>query len=550
MFFDKFAVSLHRITKNVYMKKFGFLFLFLLVAYAASAQIIDNKRVNTTIEYIFSVGDTIKFFPVNPNYSGEYSTDYPCFYDMECLESGVKPKYRFAKNKKKLTPKEEIEGSYFYVKNICGYEFKKNNNLFFGAILERLSDHAQMCIAIPADMKKEPKESILHSWIVNEMSAGPFKKVVQTGVVIPFMPKRFIDEMDRLNGETLIYRKAYNKYDEDYFMLKAANGESKTDNFLSSSKETRIPTGSDIVAGKMSFIPLGTDLIYCQPFMSVTNPKDAYMYRIPVSYFAGNSNILYVIRGKTENLITRHFIEKKVYLTDLKENGPKMDSLIGRTYFFNANGFYYNQEKALVDKKTRYIDNPKTLYPLRDGYYKCVGFDWLPNPVNGLSYYDYYVIFEDSVGKRFHFPSSFTCKGFTGRTEKIVFTKVFETKESKEAELLKKTLSEQEKKRLEAKYGSDVGFAIWIGKCTEERYLSLCKKYGKKKAGWMARRIYEVGWTYNEFLEAKNPIVKFECVHTYENKYAYYEVYNYGGTYITFKNSVIVSISDYMDSDY
>ncbi len=145
------------------MKKFGFLFLFLLVAYAASAQIIDNKRVNTTIEYIFSVGDTIKFFPVNPNYSGEYSTDYPCFYDMECLESGVKPKYRFAKNKKKLTPTEEIEGSYFYVKNICGYEFKKNNNLFFGAILERLSDQAQMCIAIPADMKKEPKESILHS---------------------------------------------------------------------------------------------------------------------------------------------------------------------------------------------------------------------------------------------------------------------------------------------------------------------------------------------------------------------------------------------------
>jgi hypothetical protein len=123
-------------------------------------------------------------------------------------------------------------------------------------------------------------------------------------------------------------------------------------------------------------------------------------------------------------------------------------------------------------------------------------------------------------------------------------------KADKEEKDRKEAQEEANKKRLIAKYGEDVGFAIWVGKCTEERYAALCKKYGKKKAGWMARRIYDIGWTYNEFCEAKNPIVKFECVHTYENRYAYYEVYNYGGTYITFKNSVIVSISDYMGSDF
>ena len=124
------------------------------------------------------------------------------------------------------------------------------------------------------------------------------------------------------------------------------------------------------------------------------------------------------------------------------------------------------------------------------------------------------------------------------------------SKEAKESEDRKKAKDESEKKRLIAKYGEDVGFAIWVGKCTEERYATLCKKYGKKKAGWMARRIYEVGWSYDEFCEAKNPIVKFECVHTYENRYAYYEVFDYGGTYITFKNSVIVSISDYPNSNF
>ena len=531
------------------MKRNGLLVLLSFFANFMFAQIIYNKRVNTTIEYIFNIGDTIKSFPVNPDYSGEYSTDYPCFYDMECLESGVKPKFRFAKNKKKLTPKEEIEGAYFYVKNICGYEFKKNNNLFFGAILERLSDHANMCLAIPADMKKEPKESILHSWNVKEMSAGPFKKVAQSGFVIPFMPKHFIDEVNRLTGDTLIYKKSYSKNDEDYFMLKFANSETKADNLLISSKSNSVNTGTEFIAGEMSFIPLGTDLVYSQPFLPVTNTSDAYMYRVPVSYFAGNSNILYVIRGKMENILTEHFIEKRAYLTKLKEKSPKMDSLIGRTFYFSPNDVYYKNEKKWVDREVTLIEDLNKPYEIKEGFYKCVGFDYFPRPENMLPFYEYYPIFEDSIGQHFRFPMSFKSDKFSVH-QSINFTKVFELKEIYDAKIIKKTNKEKEEQRLKSKYGEWLGSALSDGRCTEERYLSLCKKYGKKKAEWMARRIYDVGWTYKEFLESKNPIVKFECVHTYENKYAYYEIYNYGGTYLTFKNSVLVSISDYPNSDF
>ena len=165
------------------------------------------------------------------------------------------------------------------------------------------------------------------------------------------------------------------------------------------------------------------------------------------------------------------------------------------------------------------------------------------------SFYTYCAIFEDENGTRFTFPASFVYEKY-GITQNIKFFNVFMSKEAKESEDRKRAEDESEKKRLLAKYGEDVGYAIWEGRCTEERYATLCKKYGKKKAGWMARRIYDIGWTYNEFLEARSPLVKLECIHTYEKKSAYYEVYDYGGTYITFKNGVIVSKSNYPSSNF
>lgn len=531
------------------MRKISTLLLFVLFSSISFAQYstIKDSRAGKTIDYLFTIGDTIKFFPINPDYSGVYDTDYPCFYDIECVESGIKPKYRFAKNKKKLTPKEEIENSYFYVKSICGYEFKKKNDLFFGAILERLSDHVQMCFAIPANMKKEPKESILNSWVVNEKTGAPFSQIMQSFFVIPFMTKQFIDEVNHLEGKTMFLFQNYYRDREEYYMIKFANGESKS-NKLSSTKE--ISLGTEFVFDKMDFISWGTELIYLQPFLTIKKQDDAYMFRIPVTHFAGNSNILYMIRGKTENLPLHHFKDKDKYLKDMKGKGPRMDSLIGRVYYFTPDEVYYKNEKKKVDREITLIENINKPYDIKEGSYKCVGFDYFPRPANLLPFYEYYPIFEDKEGIRFRFPLSFKTNAFGIKGQEVKFTKIFELKETYDAKIQAKADKEKEEKRLKAKYGEWLGAALSDGRCTEERYLSLCKKYGKKKAEWMARRIYDIGWTYNEFCEAKNPIVKFECVHTYENRYAYYEVYNYGGTYITFKNSVIVSKSDYMGSDF
>ena len=530
------------------MRKFGFLLLFVLLSRLLFAQYstIKDYRAGKTIEYLFTIGDTIRFFPINPDYSGVYDTDYPCFYDIECMESGIKPKYRFAKNKKKLTPKSEIENSYFYVKSICGYEFKKKNGLFFGAILERLSDHAQLCIAIPADIKKEPKESILNSWIVNEKTGGTLSPKVLSSFVIPFMTKQFIDEVNRLEGKTMFLFQNYYRDREEYYMIKFADGESKS-NRLSSTKDIRL--GTEFVFGKMNFISWDTKLLYSQPFLTITKKDDAYMYRIPVTHFAGNCNILYSIRGKIENLPLLHFRDKEKYIAELKEKTPRMDSLIGRTYYFNSNNVYYKNEKEWVDREVTSIEDFQKAYDIKEGFYKCIGFDYFPRLSYLPPFYEYYPIFEDNMGNRFRFPLSFKSNKF-GLHQEIKFTELFEPEEKYYARIQAKADKEKEEERLKKKYGEWLGSALSDGRCSEERYLSLCKKYGKKKADWMARRIYDIGWTYKEFQESRNPIVKFECVHTYENKYAYYEVYDYGGTYITFKNGVIVSKSDYPSSNF
>lgn len=73
------------------MRKFGILLFFVLLSRLLFAQYstIKDSRAGKTIEYLFTIGDTIRFFPINPDYSGVYDTDYPCFYDIECMESGI-----------------------------------------------------------------------------------------------------------------------------------------------------------------------------------------------------------------------------------------------------------------------------------------------------------------------------------------------------------------------------------------------------------------------------------------------------------------------------
>lgn len=509
------------------------------------SDIIKDRRISKNAEYLFHVGDTIMFFPINPDYSGDYTTDYPCFYDIKCLESGIKSKYRFAANKQKLTPKSEIENTYFYVKKICDIDFNKKNKLAYSAILERVNDHIQICMALPSDLTKD-KESILNSWLVIPETYGIYR-TVRASIVIPYLEKWFIDSIKNLEGKTLIFKQYYDRGQEDYGMLKFANGEIKS-NRLVDFYTPNVKVSTDLVAGKMDFISWENKLVYSQPYLSITNPADAYMYRIPVTHYAGNSNKLYVIKGEIENLVSRHFVEKENYLASLKEKGPRMDSLIGRIYYFDTNEYHYKEVRDNINRKIKPVDSLDELYTLTDGYYKCVGFDYFPDKYSS-NFYTYCVIFEDEKGKRFTFPASYYYKKY-GTSKNIKFTSVFMSKENKESEDRKKAKDESNKKRLITKYGEDVGYAIWVGKCTEERYYTLCKKYGKKKAGWMASRIYDIGWTYKEFMEARNPHVKLECIHTYEDKYAYYEVYDYGGTYITFKNGVIVSKSDYPSSNF
>lgn len=529
------------------MKKIFTTILLTFLCYIALAQttIYTDSRAYDKTEYLFSIGDTIMFFPFNPEYKGIYNPGYSCFYDIDCMEKGFKSKYRFATDKSKITPHSEIDDHFFYVKSINSASFNTEHKLYFSAVLERIKDHKLICIAYPSSLKKESKESILHTWAVLDKSDSRYLWG-RNSLVLPFLTKRFIDWLHSLEGKPVIMRSNYLKSNENYSMLEFANGESRV------KKLNNIGKSREFVVRRAQFLPLGNELYYSQPYVTIFDSIDMQTYSIPASHFVGNCNIRYVIRGEAKNLFDKHFLRSDILLARLKAESPKRDTLIGKLFYFDRNSYYYKKENKWIDKETSLLNN-NNLYSLTNGYYKCIGFDFFRKPDNFLDYYSQYAIFEDSIGQHFRFPVTVLYKTEWSSTQKIDFTKIFESKDEKEEKERHAIQKEENKKRLIAKYGEDVGFAIWVGKCTENRYNALCKKYGKKKAGWMARHIYDVGWTYEEFCEAKNPIVKLECVYTHENRYAYYEVYKYGDyspTYITFKNNVIVSIDDYMNSDF
>ena len=162
-------------------------------------------------------------------------------------------------------------------------------------------------------------------------------------------------------------------------------------------------------------------------------------------------------------------------------------------------------------------------------------------------------MFEDSVGQHFIFPTS--CKIQISdyfSPKEIEFTEIFELKEAKEARERKEELEKEEKERLTKQYGISVWYAIASGKCSEARFKELQKKYGKKKAEYMAGGKIDVGWTFSEVLESVGKEY-FERLHTHKNQYAYWEVYQYGKyspSYVTFRNDIVVGISDYMSTDF
>lgn len=361
--------------------------------------------------------------------------------------------------------------------------------------------------------------------------------------------------MNNLKGKTLVYRDLYNKMYEDYYMLRSANGETKANRFSDYKQNGYVSTGTELIVETFSFVPCGSDLLYSQPCITITNSKDAHQYRIPVTHFAGNCDIKYAIRGKIENLVERHFLEKEPYFARLNANRPKMDSLIGKVYYFNSKNFYFKEGKSnspYLDEWVALLNNQRTKYNLNNGFYKCVGFDYFHGRRSSGKFYDYYVIFEDSIGQRFIFPTSFTVKVSGLFSTDLTFKDVFELKEAKEAKKRKEELDKKEKERLTKQYGISVWYAIASGKCSEAKFKELRKKYGKKKAEYMASGMIDVGWTFSEVMESVGKEY-FECVHTHKNRYAYWEVYQYKKytpSYVTFRNDVVVGISDYMSTDF
>lgn len=547
---ERFIVKMH---KYIAVDKALYVIIILFISCSVSSfcqrlKPIEKRMRFHAPELLFNAGDTISFFPFNDDYKGNYTKGYTCFYDIKSMDSGFKPKYRFKVDDNKMTPLDEIENNSFYVKSINTRDFNKKNKLYYSAILERISDRAEVCFAFPAGMKNEPQESVLHSWIKfhNESSYNVYGK---NCLVIPFHSKHLVDEMKRLEGRIIYLSKKYDIDAEDYLLLSSGNAEGQTKHLNS------LEIGHEFVAGKVIYIGTSNALIYSHLFLPIYDIQDSMRYYIPVTHFVGNCKSEVVMREKEENLFTKHFTDKENSLSYAKQRVADLDTLIGKTYYFRYN-YDYDKNKSYYNVETRCLDEKRSLYDLKYGYYKCVGLEWLHTSSWTESVYAYYAVLEDSAGIRFQFPATsirvkYGDREYPGHKDLKTFTDIFIPK-AKQDDFLKRKAAEKaevEEKiaKYEAKYhDKSLAIALAVGSCTEERYLMLRKKYGAKKAALMARKNYSIGWSYDEVRESIGNEY-FECVHTYENRLGYYERYQlrrYEPSFLTFKNGILISISN------
>lgn len=397
-------------------------------------------------------------------------------------------------------------------------------------------------------MKKEPQESVLHSWIKHHAESS-FSMFGKDCLVIPYLTKHLLDEMKNLEGRIIYLSKKYDKDEEDYLLLQFANTEGRVKHLSSTS------VGHEFIAGKVTYLQTSNALIYSHLYIPIRDLEDSVTYNIPVTHFVGNCKSEVVMREKEENMFTKHFTDKEKSLSKARERVAELDTLIGKTYYFGYN-YDYDTNRSDYKVETLCLDDNRSRYNLTYGYYKCVGLEWLHTSSWTESVYAYYAILEDSVGTRFQFPArsmrvKFGNRDYPDHRDLKGFTDIFIPKAKQDNFLRRKAAEEAEVDAMIAKYEAkykDKGLAIAlaVGSCKEERYLQLRKKYGAKKAALMARKLYEIGWSYEEVKESIGNDY-FVCVHTYENQLGYYERYQhrkYEPTFLTFRNGTLISISD------
>lgn len=492
----------------------------------------DRIRKYKVRSYIPIVGDTIAFYPLNSYYKGNIIQAYSCFYNSESAEKGFKDKFRFHPNANGLTPASEISDVYMRVEQVIpSYIYKKEK--YFAVNFTRIADGKQIILAIPYSMKGVPTNAIERTWLHKEYV--PFFS-------IPFYTKSFLSYFKQMVNEEIIFYGTYKTDTELYDMLEFANKSYDVSNL-------NFYRGKKYTILNMGFLSTSTKLVYPNLYCTIQDAEKK-IYYIPLTYFVGNAKLDYLMSAKMENLLDAHFkrsilLENKIKtLSQECEEGKLIKKFSGKEVSLSWIEFRTSMFRDYGFEIRKTTDN--TPYSIRNGNYKCLGFQYKIPYIKTNRDFELYAILKDSIGEQFYFPAI----NFNNGIIDYNFDNIFVLKSEADAHerKMKSDANEIEAKIkfYTKKYGEKAANGIVYDGCSEERYLKLRKKYGAQKAGYMAMKQFKIGWTYEEVMEAVQDGY-FELLNTYENKYSYDEYYQYRKyypRYVLFENGKVVSIND------
>lgn len=351
----------------------------------------DRLRARRVSNYIPTVGDTIAFYPLNNYYKGNVIQAYSCFYNYECIKKGFKDKFRFKSNANGYTPISEISDVYMRVEQVLpSYEYKKAK--YFVVSFTRIVDGEQIILAIPYSMKGVPANAIERYWLHNEYL--PFFS-------IPFYTKAFLTHFKQMVNEEVVFYRKYNTDTELYDMLEFANKSNDVGNL-------NVYRGKKYTILNLGFLSTSSSLIYPNLYCTIQDTEKK-VYYVPITYFVGNAKLDYLMSKKMENLFEDHFkrtivLENKIKsFTSESEEGKLIKKFSGkevslswielRTSMFRDYG--YEIRKTIDDKP----------YSIRNGNYKCLGFQYKIPYIETNRDFELYALLEDSMGVRFLFPA-------------------------------------------------------------------------------------------------------------------------------------------------
>ena len=457
-------------------------------------------------------GENIIFYPLNESNSITHE-GYDCFYSFEQVASkgyyNFRPKFRFKRNDLKMTPAHEIENYSFYVEK--QETILKSGKEYLLLFLTRKEDGERVVLRIPKFFD-EKSNSITQSFTKYKISF--FSNIKHfSNIVLPYINEDTLYSIKKkYTKKELVYGlRGYNKLGHDIWNKRSGDFEDLSE--VINASFCKYEYNKPYQCLELDFLNLSDDLIYKQLCTSVQEPNGGII-KIPITYLVGNTNFYDKRQDGVYCFLSDFFYDKEEYLQNefkIYKCEDAVKKYTGKDVYYGLDKMY--QYENIHSKKFNALENrilkTNELYVLKQGTYKCIGFDILRRADEDYkSSFVPFAILKDSVGVEFRVPATklnFSMNygyGASIKNEKFeeyfVLSELVNSIVQKRAEIkrLEELAAKERKLSLEKKYGKTYANFLYDQKDTVvKRFDSLAKKYGKANAKLIIEGHVRLGWT-------------------------------------------------------